>query len=211
MRAHLSEGVYSGHGISTLVLAGISARGSSISLGILVGIGTHLGYTWDTIRCCLRWMHARLSTTPCQQTSKRASSSTALASSPIARFSLAPSSTNEWEKRSRRTNPGLSTSSRGGQTFPQRKSICEPIREEPSNSASEIISDLAALEELEVYKRQHRPRSKPTRTQSAPLLISTNTTQPVYINHKSPRYIHLHHLPIDLTSISFAVDLTSSS
>ncbi len=141
-------------------------------------------------------MHARLSTTPtCQQQNKRASPST---SSPIARFSLAPSCststvrsgrTRAWAIRNWHTAPGPA-SSRGGQTFHQRKSICEPIREEPSSSAIEIISDLAALEELEVYKRQHRPRPKPpTRTQSAPLLISTNTTQPVYINRKSPRYV----------------------
>lgn len=145
-------------------------------------------------------MHARLSTAACQQQlqhqqqhqqSKRPSSST---SSPIARFSLAPTHT-QWENRnwgassSQLFIPGAS-SSRPGQTFHQRKSICEPIREEPSTSAIEIISDLAALEELQVYKRAHRSRPKtPTRSQSAPLLISTNTTQPVYINHKNSKFV----------------------
>ncbi|KAJ3527371.1 hypothetical protein NM688_g8137 [Phlebia brevispora] len=61
--------------------------------------------------------------------------------------------------------------------FPARKSICEPIREEGSEA-----SDLAALEDLEIYKRHHRPRIQLTRTQSAPQLISTTTTKPVYIN-----------------------------
>ena len=65
---------------------------------------------------------------------------------------------------------------------PPRKSICEPIREEGPDG-----SDLAVLEEEEIYKRHHRPRPQPTRTKSAPQLISTTTTKPIYINHQSTR------------------------
>jgi UTP--glucose-1-phosphate uridylyltransferase len=51
-----------------------------------------------------------------------------------------------------------------------RKSwICEPIREEPES-------------DLELLKRHHRPRPPLPRTNSAPQLISTTTTSPVYIN-----------------------------
>lgn len=71
-----------------------------------------------------------------------------------------------------------------------RKSICEPIHEEPSPIAES--SDLAVrAEDLEIYKRHHRPLSRPhpsSRSPSAPSqLISTNTTKPVHINHT--RYI----------------------
>ena len=60
-----------------------------------------------------------------------------------------------------------------------RKSICEPIFEEPSPLAES--SDLAVVDP-EIYKRTHRPRPPLARTQSAPLLISTNTTKPFHIN-----------------------------
>ena len=60
-----------------------------------------------------------------------------------------------------------------------RKSICEPIFEEPSPLAES--SDLAARDP-EIYKRTHRPRPPLPRTQSAPLLISTSTTKPFHIN-----------------------------
>nr|UYF12295.1 UDP-glucose pyrophosphorylase [Pleurotus ostreatus] len=59
--------------------------------------------------------------------------------------------------------------------------ICEPIREEPVQAFQEQTDPrLAPLPE---HKRHHRPRAPPARTQSAPQLISTNTTQPIYINH----------------------------
>ena len=67
-----------------------------------------------------------------------------------------------------------------------RKSICEPIREE--GEASLADSDLAALEDLAVYKRHHRPRPPLPSAPSPPTLISTSTTKPVYINHQCTRY-----------------------
>ncbi|KAI0688028.1 UTP-glucose-1-phosphate uridylyltransferase [Cytidiella melzeri] len=62
-----------------------------------------------------------------------------------------------------------------------RKSICEVIQEE------EPASDLSVrAEDLEIYKRHHRPRPLPQTTPSSPPLISTTTTKPVHINHTSP-------------------------
>lgn len=111
-------------------------------------------------------MHARLSWQP---RSRRVSPQTAQSqpqpSSSFARLSLFVGST---------TEDNLS----GSWTRP-RKSICEPIYEEPSPLAES--SDLA-VEDLEIYKRHHRPRPPLTRTQSAPLLLSTTTTRPFHIN-----------------------------
>lgn len=104
-------------------------------------------------------------------------------SSPIARFSLAGPSNGPVSNSRRAPN---SNSFVDGGSFVQRKSICEPIDEseeqllDPSSATASSSSDLPAT--LEVYKRQHRPRPKVTRTQSAPQLISTQTTQPIYIN-----------------------------
>lgn len=98
-------------------------------------------------------MHARLSRQP---GSGRGSSSSTATASAIARFSLVVGS----------------NTSEASWTRP-RKSICEPIYEEPA-------SDLPA-EDLEIYKRHHRPRIPLTRTLSAPQLISTTTTRPVHI------------------------------
>ena len=94
----------------------------------------------------------------------------------------------------------------------QRRSICEPIREEssPSRDGSPCrdvrsvpssplqlspVLDHASIYPhqphpvsdiaLDVYKRHHRPRAPPIRslsTPNLPLLISTNTTKPVHIN-----------------------------
>ena len=107
-------------------------------------------------------MHARLSRQP---GSGRGSSSSTATASPIARFSLVVGS-------------NTSESTGAGWTRP-RKSICEPIYEEPA-------SDLPAQDHLEIYKRQHRSRIPLTRTQSAPQLISTTTTRPVHIGKTVP-------------------------
>ncbi|KAJ8522506.1 hypothetical protein ONZ45_g939 [Pleurotus djamor] len=50
---------------------------------------------------------------------------------------------------------------------------CEPIREQ---------DEPLRLQSTQ-HKRHHRPRAPLPRTQSAPQLISTNTTQPIHINH----------------------------
>jgi UTP--glucose-1-phosphate uridylyltransferase len=55
--------------------------------------------------------------------------------------------------------------------------ICEPIHEEPS-----LLQELESQPETE-YQRHHRQRKPLIRTQSAPLLISTNTTSPIYIKY----------------------------
>lgn len=79
----------------------------------------------------------------------------------------------------------------------KRRSFCEPIQEDSSASVSPFTpisrrsaplysqshSDLAVAHQLDLYKRHHKPRAPLQRTNSAPLLISTNTTQPIYINH----------------------------
>jgi hypothetical protein len=71
-----------------------------------------------------------------------------------------------------------------------RKSwICEPIREEPSNF--ELLPPFTGSESSEqLHKRHHRPRAPLVRTQSAPQLISTNTTQPIHI-HNLRQVLHL--------------------
>jgi hypothetical protein len=53
---------------------------------------------------------------------------------------------------------------------PHKLWVCEPISEEPSSFQNQT------------HQRQHRPRAPLARTQSAPQLISTNTTLPVRIN-----------------------------
>ncbi|KAK7692934.1 hypothetical protein QCA50_004575 [Cerrena zonata] len=124
-------------------------------------------------------MHARLSTcTP--STSSGRQQGVSGVSSPIARFSLAVASNGPVSVSSTRRAPNTNSFANGG-LFAQRKSICEPIDEE-QDSDSPTHSDLPAAPSLDVYKRHHRPRPKVTRTQSAPQLISTQTTQPIYIN-----------------------------
>lgn len=128
-------------------------------------------------------MHARLSTCPTTSTPS---------SSPIARLSFAVDG--PINGREAIGNGSLLS----GGLFAQRKSICEPIYEEPSTT-----SDLAAVDNLEVYKRQHRPRPKVSRTQSAPQLISTNTTLPVYINHS-------RHVSLCLSTASYSSSCSMS-
>ncbi|KZT19064.1 UDPGP-domain-containing protein [Neolentinus lepideus HHB14362 ss-1] len=119
-------------------------------------------------------MNARL---PCQDRSNRGLSTRRAVTLPSS--SLKPESSylrSSWPSSSAPSSPVVAFSSLA--QWPQRKSICEPITEEPS-------SDLAAARSAPdpVYKRHHRPRALLSRTNSAPLLISTNTTLPVYINH----------------------------
>ena len=67
----------------------------------------------------------------------------------------------------------------------RRKSwICEPIYEEPS-----LQEGTVHLETTE-YQRQHKHRKSLIRTQSAPLLISTTTTAPIYIKYVSLVLFH---------------------
>ncbi|GJE94458.1 UTP--glucose-1-phosphate uridylyltransferase [Phanerochaete sordida] len=122
-------------------------------------------------------MHARLSMQPhsrrVEGSAMAGTGTTTTTSLPaaVARFSLLVGSSSE------------DNLLYGERTWP-RKSICEPIFEEPSPVAES--SDLAASpEDLHIYKRHHRPRPKLTRTQSAPQLISTSTTRPIYLNHPS--------------------------
>lgn len=97
----------------------------------------------------------------------------------------------------------------------QRRSICEPIREESSpsrdespsrdsrsvpSSPSKYSTSIFALSPisditLDVYKRHHRPRAPPVRSPSAPhlpRLISTNTTKPIHINQPCVPLFLLH-------------------
>lgn len=171
-----------------------------------------------------------------------ASPSTTLKASPITRVSLAATESNGSDGNgngigSQRRVPFPSAGTSSSQQLQWmslnqsklRKSICEPIHEEPStneddfptNIASEhqeylpgysnsislppspshaffvpagIYSDLAVVDDLEIYKRHHRPRPKPTRTRSTPSqLISTTTTHPVHINYSilGPAYVVL--------------------
>src|ERR1700722_265132 len=61
----------------------------------------------------------------------------------------------------------------------RRSWICETIREEPFESPSS-----SPTEDSETYnKRYHKPRSPLARTQSAPQLLSTTTTQPIHIHN----------------------------
>ncbi|KDQ57769.1 hypothetical protein JAAARDRAFT_35461 [Jaapia argillacea MUCL 33604] len=62
-----------------------------------------------------------------------------------------------------------------------RKSICSPIREEPPSDLAVQIS-APHDDPPSLFKRHHKPRAPLTRTNSAPLLISTTTTSPVHIN-----------------------------
>jgi hypothetical protein len=62
---------------------------------------------------------------------------------------------------------------------PRRSSwICEPISEEPLSIDPE--------EQTPALQRHHRPRAPFARTNSAPQLISTTTTAPVYIKCVPP-------------------------
>ncbi|KAI0790607.1 hypothetical protein C8Q75DRAFT_94439 [Abortiporus biennis] len=143
-------------------------------------------------------MNARWSTTALQQNKSSAASPSA---SRISRFSLSiePLEPRDFYGRPREYHSASPVStSRSWGVFsqrPQRKSIFEPIFEEGADSSADCSESPrlspnslpSDLENLEVYKRHHRPRAILTRTQSAPqlpVLISTNTTSPVYINHK---------------------------
>lgn len=72
-------------------------------------------------------------------------------------------------------------------TWREREDEIQTAPSSPSKARTSIslpspVSDIA----FDVYKRHHRPRAPPVRSLSAPLLpllISTNTTKPVHINH----------------------------
>jgi len=61
-------------------------------------------------------------------------------------------------------------------TLHRKSWICEPITEEPSGFDPSI-------DDPEVFQRHHRTRAPLPRTQSAPHLISTTTTQPIHIHN----------------------------
>ncbi|OBZ68190.1 putative UTP--glucose-1-phosphate uridylyltransferase [Grifola frondosa] len=149
--------------------------------------------------CPTGYMHARWST--CQQ-NKRVSWPQSPYSSPIARLSLAGGGEREGLVSTRRsvcepireeqsaTGNGTwtSTETSTSRSAPEHWGAPEHWTSGLERSAVEHRSALAhpnsdLAVQLEVYKRHHRPRAPLLRVQSAPVLISTNTTQPVHINH----------------------------
>lgn len=70
-----------------------------------------------------------------------------------------------------------------GRRVIQRKSVCGLIPEELGGLSSDLSATLHNHIDLssEFLKRHHKPRSPPTRTFSDPLILSTNTTQPIHI------------------------------
>ena len=82
-----------------------------------------------------------------------------------------------------------------------RRSVCElVIPEEVQGPSSDLSATLHSHIDLslEFLKRRHKPKSTLSRTASEPQILSTNTTQPVYIPN-SP-YVSLLHLVLVLTS-----------
>lgn len=79
--------------------------------------------------------------------------------------------------------------------------ICEPITEEP------LSLEPSPTLNTEQLKRHHRPRAPLPRVNSAPQLISTTTTSPVYI--KYPSLLSLSFSP--LTSLSMSASLMPRS
>ena len=75
-----------------------------------------------------------------------------------------------------------------------RRSVCElVIPEEVQGPSSDLSATLHSHIDLslEFLKRRHKPKSTLSRTASEPQILSTNTTQPVYIPN-SP-YVSLLH------------------
>ncbi len=130
---------------------------------------------WSSNRLLRSCMHARLSWTPKSQQRGRVSSTPPLLSTSAP---PSPSSLSAVFQTSFTIGPSLGRARGDNNIFSgHRKSICEVIEEEPSSDLS------VKAEDLEIYKRHHRPRPQPQRTQSSPQLISTTTTKPVHINH----------------------------
>ncbi|KAL4253536.1 UDPGP type 1 family protein [Abortiporus biennis] len=128
-------------------------------------------------------MNARWSTTALQQNKSSAASPSA---SRISRFSLSiePVEPRDFYGRPREYHSASPVSTSGSwgvfSQRPQRKSIFEPIFEEGADSSADC-SESPRLSPNSLPSDLENLESAP----QLPVLITTNTTSPVYINHKS--------------------------